>query len=153
MGQKLGHQVFIVLEQLSEVTCCFRSPRSSRDATAGVRISCTEGSGRWAKSGGEKSKFGAQPPRRSLRLVDKLKSLGRLDILKLIHFHLGSQITAHPLQSRRAAGSITLLPEAAWPGVDITHVTSVETRCGRTMAADRHRRRAQTTTLQEYATM
>jgi len=28
-----------------------------------------------------------------VRLVDRLKKEGRLDILKLIHFHLGSQIT------------------------------------------------------------
>src|SRR5438105_4489704 len=94
MGQKLGHQVFIVLEQLSEVDVLLQvADELGVTPTAGVRIKLySEGSGRWAKSGGEKSKFGLSTAQ-LVKLVDKLKGLGRLDILKLIHFHLGSQIT------------------------------------------------------------
>src|SRR5450759_2059079 len=94
MGQKLGHQVFIVLEQLSEVDVLLKvADELGVNPTAGVRIKLySEGSGRWAKSGGEKSKFGLSTAQ-LVRLVDKLKTIGRLDILKLIHFHLGSQIT------------------------------------------------------------
>ena len=60
MGQKLGHQVFIVLEQLSEVDVLLEvADELGVQPTAGVRIKlASEGSGRWAKSGGEKSKFG-----------------------------------------------------------------------------------------------
>jgi len=94
MGQKLGHQVFIVLEQLSEVDVLLQvADELGVNPTAGVRIKLySEGSGRWAKSGGEKSKFGLSTAQ-LVRLVDRLKAAGRLDILKLIHFHLGSQIT------------------------------------------------------------
>ncbi|MGH9423311.1 MAG: biosynthetic arginine decarboxylase, partial [Thermoanaerobaculia bacterium] len=59
MGQKLGHKVFIVLEQLSEVDVLLQvADELGVNPTAGVRIKLhSEGSGRWAKSGGEKSKF------------------------------------------------------------------------------------------------
>ena len=67
--------------------------RDGRGPTAGVRIKlATEGSGRWAKSGGERSKFGLSAPE-LMKLLDRLERLGRKDILKLVHFHLGSQIT------------------------------------------------------------
>src|SRR6476620_4964250 len=94
MGQKLGHQVFIVLEQLSEVDVLLQiADELGVTPTAGVRIKLhSEGSGRWAKSGGEKSKFGLSTAQ-LVKLVERLKTEGRLDIIKLIHFHLGSQIT------------------------------------------------------------
>jgi arginine decarboxylase len=94
MGQKLGHKVFIVLEQLSEVDVLLQvADELGVIPTAGVRIKLhSEGSGRWAKSGGEKSKFGLSTAQ-LVKLVDKLRDAGRLDVLKLIHFHLGSQIT------------------------------------------------------------
>jgi arginine decarboxylase len=61
--------------------------------TVGVRIKlASEGHGRWAESGGEKSKFGLSASE-LVRVVDHLREAGRLDVLKLIHFHLGSQIT------------------------------------------------------------
>src|SRR5690349_24269078 len=89
MGQKLGHQVFIVLEQLSEIDVLLHvADEMQVTPTAGVRIKLySEGSGRWAKSGGEKSKFGLSTAQ-LVKLVDKLKALDRLDILKLLHFHL-----------------------------------------------------------------
>jgi len=94
MGQKLGHQVFIVLEQLSEVDVLLEvADELGVVPTAGVRIKlASEGAGRWAQSGGEKSKFGLNPAQ-LVKLIDRLRAEGRLDILKLIHFHLGSQIT------------------------------------------------------------
>jgi arginine decarboxylase len=94
MGQKLGHTVMIVLEQLNELDVLFKvAEEMGVQPTAGVRIKlATEGSGRWAKSGGERSKFGLSAPE-LMKLLDRLTELGRKDILKLVHFHLGSQIT------------------------------------------------------------
>jgi arginine decarboxylase len=94
MGQKLGHTVVIVLEQLNELDVLLQvADEMNVVPTAGVRIKlATEGSGRWAKSGGEKSKFGLAAVE-LVRLLDRLERLGRKDILKLVHFHLGSQIT------------------------------------------------------------
>jgi arginine decarboxylase len=94
MAQKLGHTVFIVLEQLGEVADVFRvAGEVGVEPTLGVRIKlATEGAGRWAKSGGEKSKFGLSAPQ-LLRLLEMLRERGRQQSLRLLHFHLGSQIT------------------------------------------------------------
>ena len=94
MGQKLGHQVFIVIEQEGELDVLLRvADEMGVTPQAGIRIKlASEGYGRWAESGGEKSKFGLSASE-LVRVVDKLRDAGRLDVLKLIHFHLGSQIT------------------------------------------------------------
>jgi arginine decarboxylase len=123
MGQKLGHQVFIVLEQLSEVDVLLQvADELGVTPTAGVRIKLySEGSGRWAKSGGEKSKFGLSTAQ-LVRLVDRLKKEGRLDILKLIHFHLGSQITDIRYIKAGLQEVSRYYAELRGLGVDITHV-------------------------------
>ena len=123
MGQKLGHQVFIVLEQLSEVDVLLQvADELGVTPTAGVRVKLySEGSGRWAKSGGEKSKFGLSTAQ-LVRLVDRLKSEGRLDILKLIHFHLGSQITDIRYIKAGLQEVSRYYAELRGLGVDITHV-------------------------------
>ncbi len=94
MGQKLGHTVFVVIEQLSEVDTFLKvADEFGIMPTMGVRIKlATEGSGRWAKSGGEKSKFGLSAME-LMKVLDKLEAAGRKDVLRLVHFHLGSQIT------------------------------------------------------------
>jgi arginine decarboxylase len=123
MGQKLGHQVFIVLEQLSEVDVLLQvADEIGVTPTAGVRIKLySEGSGRWAKSGGEKSKFGLSTAQ-LVKLVDRLKAEGRLDILKLIHFHLGSQITDIRYIKAGLQEVSRYYAELRGLGVDITHV-------------------------------
>jgi arginine decarboxylase len=123
MGQKLGHQVFIVLEQLSEVDVLLQvADELGVTPTAGVRIKLySEGSGRWAKSGGEKSKFGLSTAQ-LVKLVDRLKGEGRLDILKLIHFHLGSQITDIRYIKAGLQEVSRYYAELRGLGVDITHV-------------------------------
>src|SRR6476660_1834222 len=123
MGQKLGHQVFIVLEQLSEVDVLLQiADELGVTPTAGVRIKLySEGSGRWAKSGGEKSKFGLSTAQ-LVKLVDRLKNEGRLDILKLIHFHLGSQITDIRYIKAGLQEVSRYYAELRSMGVDVTHV-------------------------------
>jgi len=93
MGQKLGHTVMIVLEQLNELEVLLRVAEDMDvQPTVGVRIKlASQGSGRWAKSGGEKSKFGLGAIE-LVKLLDRLTAVGRQDILRLVHFHLGSQI-------------------------------------------------------------
>ncbi|HEX8455205.1 MAG TPA: biosynthetic arginine decarboxylase [Longimicrobium sp.] len=93
MGQKLGHKVLIVIEKLSEVETLLRvADEIGVVPTLGVRIKLTTtGSGRWSETAGEKSKFGLNASQ-VVRVLDKLEAAGRLDTLKLIHFHLGSQI-------------------------------------------------------------
>jgi arginine decarboxylase len=123
MGQRLGHRVFIVLEQLSELDVMLDAAADlGVSPMAGVRIKLkTEGSGRWAQSGGEKSKFGLSAAE-LVKLVDRLRERGQLDVLKLIHFHLGSQIT-DIRYIKTALGEITrFYVELRALGVDVTHV-------------------------------
>ncbi len=123
MGQKLGHRVFIVIEQLSEVDVLLQAAEAiGVTPTIGVRIKLSsEGAGRWAQSGGEKSKFGLNPSQ-LMTLVDKLTALGKSDILKLIHFHLGSQITDIRYIKRGLGEVARFYIELRRLGLDITHV-------------------------------
>jgi arginine decarboxylase len=93
MGQKLGHTVLIVLEKLGEVDILLKvADEMAVVPTAGVRIKLsTTGAGRWSETAGEKSKFGLNAAQ-LVRVVDRLRAMGRTDILKMIHFHIGSQI-------------------------------------------------------------
>ena len=123
MGHKLGHQVFIVLEQLSEVDVLLNAARElDVIPNAGVRIKlASEGSGKWADSGGEKSKFGLNVAE-LVKLIERLREAGQLHVLKLIHFHLGSQIT-DIRHIKTALQEVTrFYAELRALGVDITHV-------------------------------
>ncbi|MFN2398897.1 MAG: biosynthetic arginine decarboxylase [Gemmatimonadaceae bacterium] len=123
MGQKLGHRVFVVIEQLSELDVLLRvAEEMDVNPTAGVRIKlASEGFGRWAKSGGEKSKFGLNASE-LVRAVDLLQAAGRLDVLKLIHFHLGSQITDIRYIKSGLQEIARFYAELRGMGVGITHV-------------------------------
>ena len=123
MGQKLGHKVFIVLEQLSELDVLLQAADDlGVTPTAGVRIKLVaEGAGRWAQSGGEKSKFGLNPAQ-LMKLIERLRSLGRIDILKLIHFHIGSQVTDIRYIKSALQEVSRYYAEIRKAGVDVTHV-------------------------------
>src|SRR5690242_17608484 len=123
MGQKLGHQVFIVIEQLSEIDVLLQvAAELDVVPKAGVRIKlASRGFGRWKESGGEKSKFGLNSYD-LVQAVDKLKSVGKLDILKLIHFHLGSQITDIRFIKLGLQEVTRFYVELRQMGLDITHV-------------------------------
>jgi arginine decarboxylase len=123
MGQKLGHRVFIVLEQLSELDVLLEvADELGVVPTCGVRIKlASEGAGRWAQSGGEKSKFGLGSTE-LVKLIDRLRSLGRLDLLRLIHFHLGSQITDIRFIKSGLQEVARFYLELRALGVNVTHV-------------------------------
>ena len=123
MGQKLGHRVFVVLEQLSEVDVLLQAAKEvGVRPEAGIRIKlASEGAGRWAQSGGEKSKFGLSPAG-LVRVLDKLASEDALDIVKLIHFHLGSQITDIRYIKAALEEMTRYYAELRKLGLDITHV-------------------------------
>jgi arginine decarboxylase len=123
MGQRLGHNVFIVIEKINEVDTLLKvADEMGVTPTAGVRIKlATAGSGKWAESAGERSKFGLTSAQ-LVQVIDKLQAAGRLDILKLMHFHLGSQIP----DIRNVKVAMTEVSrfyvELRNLGVDITHV-------------------------------
>jgi arginine decarboxylase len=123
MGQKLGHQVFIVIEQLSEIDVLLQvAEELGVTPNAGIRIKlASTGYGRWKESGGEKSKFGLNAAQ-LMEAVDKLRANGRLDIVKLIHFHLGSQITDIRYIKAGLQEVARFYAELRALGVDVTHV-------------------------------
>ncbi len=123
MGQKLGHTVIVVLEQLNELDVLLKvADEMGVRPTAGVRIKlATEGSGRWAKSGGERSKFGLAAVE-LMRLLDQLERLGRKEILRLVHFHLGSQITDIRYVKAGLEEITRYYAELRGMGFDLTHV-------------------------------
>ena len=123
MGQKLGHQVYIVIEQLSEIDVLLQvADEMGVTPTAGVRIKlASRGFGRWKESGGEKSKFGLNAAQ-LMQAIDKLRAANRLDIIKLIHFHLGSQITDIRFIKLGLTELTRFYVELRNLGLDITHV-------------------------------
>jgi arginine decarboxylase len=123
IGQKLGHEVFVVIEQLSEIDVLLQAADEiGVTPTAGVRIKlASAGFGRWAQSGGEKSKFGLTP-QQLVKAVDMLRERGRLDVLKLIHFHIGSQISDIRYIKAALQEVSRYYAELRQMGVDITHV-------------------------------
>lgn len=94
LAQKMGRKVFLVVEKLSELHLIADvAKRLNVRPNIGIRIKLTSaGSGKWEESGGDVSKFGLN----SSELLEALAYLERTklaDCLKLIHFHIGSQIT------------------------------------------------------------
>jgi arginine decarboxylase len=94
-GAKAGKRVVIVIEKLSELDHILRiAERHEGNAPIiGMRVKLySKGSGRWEKSGGEAAKFGLTTTE-LLEVINRLKEVGRIDMLRLLHFHIGSQLT------------------------------------------------------------
>jgi arginine decarboxylase len=93
LGRKLGKNVIIVIEQLSEVDDILRIAKETGiEPRLGLRIKLkTTGEGKWATSSGEDAKFGLTTGEVMLA-VRKLKKAGLENILQLVHFHIGSQV-------------------------------------------------------------
>jgi arginine decarboxylase len=123
MGQKLGHQVFIVIEKISEVDLLLKlADEMEVVPAAGIRIKLSStGTGRWSETAGDRSKFGLSASE-VMRVVEKLRAAGRTDILKLIHFHLGSQIPDVRTVKRAMTEVSRYYVEMRGQGLDITHV-------------------------------
>ncbi|MGI8640104.1 MAG: biosynthetic arginine decarboxylase, partial [Pyrinomonadaceae bacterium] len=99
-GAQAGKNVVIVIEKLNELD---HTLRLAEEATAenpetklpmiGVRVKLySKGSGKWEKSGGEAAKFGLTTTE-ILEVIRRLNEAGRIEMLQLLHFHIGSQLT------------------------------------------------------------
>ncbi len=93
IGMRLGLDVFLVVEKLSELALILAESKAMGiPAQLGVRVRLSSiSAGKWQNSGGEKSKFGLHASE-ILKLVQHLESEGSLQWLKLMHFHMGSQV-------------------------------------------------------------
>ena len=94
LGIRAGKRVTIVVEKLNELKMIVKLSRRMGVAPwIGLRVKLySRGSGKWAASGGDSSKFGLTTSE-LLECVRLLKQAGLDGQLKLLHFHIGSQIT------------------------------------------------------------
>ena len=94
LAQKMGKLIFLVVEKLNELKLIAKIARRLKvKPNIGIRVKlASSGSGKWEESGGDQSKFGLS----SSELLDAMEFLERnrlKDCLRLLHFHIGSQIT------------------------------------------------------------
>ncbi len=94
IGLKMGLDVHIVVEKPSELEhVIIESKALGVTPRLGVRVRLASiGAGKWQNTGGDKGKFGLSP-RQLLALVDRLDEAGLKHSLRLLHFHMGSQIS------------------------------------------------------------
>jgi len=95
LATRLGADADYVIEQIEEVELVITASRQlGIQPILGVRAKLsTQGVGRWGGSSGDRAKFGLTIPE-IIEAVDQLRSANLLESLQLLHFHIGSQISA-----------------------------------------------------------
>lgn len=95
LATRLGHKPIIVIEQIEEVQTAIEvAAQLGIEPVLGVRAKLTsKGTGHWGDSTGDRAKFGLTIPE-ILSCVELLRNGGMLNSLQLLHFHIGSQISA-----------------------------------------------------------
>ena len=94
LAQKMGKRIFLVIEKLNELKLIISiAKRLKVRPNLGIRIKLASvGSGKWEESGGDISKFGLTSSE-LLEALDVIEKNKMGDCVKLIHFHIGSQVT------------------------------------------------------------
>ena len=94
LAQKMGRRIFLVVEKLNELKLITSvAKRLNVRPNVGIRIKLSSsGSGKWEESGGDRSKFGLNTSELQ-SAMEYLQDKKMVDCLKLIHFHIGSQVT------------------------------------------------------------
>jgi arginine decarboxylase len=95
LAQKLGRYPILVVDRFRELDLVLQvARRLGIRPHIGVRAKLTSrGAGKWMDSTGDRSKFGLTATELVL-LIDRLREANMLDCLELLHFHIGSQISA-----------------------------------------------------------
>lgn len=93
LAQKFGRKVILVMEKVDEVERVIQVAKQVEvEPMIGIRIRlASKSSGKWADSGGENAKFGLSSPE-ALEAWEVLQEAGLGQCLKMIHFHIGSQV-------------------------------------------------------------
>lgn len=94
LAQKMGRRIYLVVEKPNELSLIADiAKRLKIRPNIGIRIKLSSnGAGKWSESGGDSSKFGLNSSE-LLAALNILEKRQMTDCLKLIHFHIGSQIT------------------------------------------------------------
>ena len=93
IGRKLGKKVILIAEKIEEVKAILSIARDMGvEPWIGIRVRlAAKSTGIWATSGGESAKFGLSTVD-LMEAVEYLRSENAIDALKMVHFHIGSQI-------------------------------------------------------------
>ncbi len=93
MARRLGLRAYLVVEKLSELDLIIEEAAAMQvEPLLGVRVRMASiGAGNWQNTGGAKSKFGLRVEQ-VLEMIERLRAAGLLDSLRMMHFHLGSQL-------------------------------------------------------------
>lgn len=94
LAQKMGRRIYLVVEKLNELKLITKiAKRLKIKPNVGIRIKlASSGSGKWEESGGDGSKFGLSSSE-LLEALDFLEKNKMKSCLRLVHFHIGSQVT------------------------------------------------------------
>jgi arginine decarboxylase len=123
VGTQAGKRVVIVVEKLNELNRIIdRAIETGVRPMLGLRVRLyTRGSGRWEKSGGEQSKFGLTTTE-LLQAMKTLREAGLLDSLRVLHFHIGSQITQIKRVKAGVKEAARVYAKIRKMGVDVDHL-------------------------------
>ncbi|MDR2013944.1 MAG: biosynthetic arginine decarboxylase [Rhodanobacter sp.] len=123
IGRRLGLNAFIVIEKPSELRYVIEEAKAlGIEPLLGVRMRLKSlGAGKWQNSGGDKAKFGLTP-RQLLSLLDELASAGLTHALKLLHFHMGSQMSNVRDIANGMREAVRYFVELSRMGLAITHM-------------------------------
>ncbi|QQS46240.1 MAG: biosynthetic arginine decarboxylase [Acidobacteriota bacterium] len=123
VGTQLGKNVVIVIEKLNELPKVIERVRATGTRPmVGMRVRLyTRGSGRWEKSGGEQSKFGLTTTE-LLHAIKMLREAGMIDLLRVLHFHIGSQITQIKRVKAGVKEAARVYSKIRKMGIDVDHL-------------------------------
>ena len=123
LAQRLGQTSIIVIEQVEEVDLVIAAHRQlGIKPILGVRAKLsTQGMGRWGTSTGDRAKFGLTIPE-IMGAVNKLREANLLDCLQLMHFHIGSQISAINVIKDAIQEASRIYVELAMLGADMKYL-------------------------------
>ncbi|GGD71181.1 biosynthetic arginine decarboxylase [Lacimicrobium alkaliphilum] len=123
LGRKLGRNIIVVVEKYSELLSLVRIAKELNiDPIIGVRSKMTvKGRGKWESSGGDRAKFGLTIAE-IINAAKYLQEQGLGHCLKLLHFHIGSQLTDIRSVKDAVAEGGRIYAELRKMGVDMTHV-------------------------------
>ncbi len=123
IGTQLGKNVVIVIEKLNELPKVIeRTKATGVRPMLGMRVRLySRGSGRWEKSGGEQSKFGLTTSE-LLQAIKALRDAGMIDLLRVMHFHIGSQITQIKRVKAGVKEAARVYAKIRKMGIDVDHL-------------------------------
>lgn len=123
VGTQAGKNVVIVIEKLSELPKVIDRVRTTGvRPMVGMRVRLyTRGSGRWEKSGGEQSKFGLTTTE-LLQAIKMLRDANLTDLLRVLHFHIGSQITQIKRVKAGVKEAARVYSKIRKMGIDVDHL-------------------------------